>query len=413
MKAEKIRATAWPANQPHGMESELIRKTQLILSLLTLGMCAYSLHAQAQAPNSNTELPSDGLGASTLLTMALPDDSDARQEAQRRPGTVKVYWENDGAFHDPFDSYDRHYTNGFAIVLEHQPTWAEDLAQSMPLSERFEQRHGETKTGAGYQLTQLIFTPANLGAAGPITTDQPYGGILYGGVFWQREAQHEGRDDLAVLDHFEFNVGIVGEDSLAEDIQDWVHDSFMGVDPQGWDNQLANEVTAQFHFRRKWRKDLDPIKSALLGDLEMQVIPQAGFALGTVYRYGEAAVSFRIGQKLPDDFGPGRINDLQSVTGDPYKHTGWSWYAYGRAGGRVVEHDMFLDGSNYENSLGVDSEPLVGELQAGFAVSYRPSMNHRFDLTWGLTFLTETFDAAGASGTESYGTFVLSWTKSF
>lgn len=347
-----------------------------------------------------------------LVTRA--QEADVPDEQRPRPGGVKVYWENDGAFQDPFDSYDRHYTNGFAIVLEHQPPWAKDLAEAMPFGESFEQRHGTTKTGAGYQLTQLIFTPANLSATGPITTDQSYGGILYGGVFWQREAQYEGRDDLAVFDHFEFNVGIVGEDSLAEEIQDWVHDNFAGVDPLGWDNQLANEVTAQFHFRRKWRKDLGAIESALLGDLEMQVIPQAGFALGTVYRYGEAAVTFRLGQKLPDDFGPGRVNDLQSTTGDPYKHNGWSWYVYGRAGGRAVQHDMFLDGSDFETSIvSVDSEPLVGELQAGFAVGYRPNANHRFDLTWGLTFMTDTFDAPGATGTQSYGTVVLSWTKSF
>lgn len=330
-----------------------------------------------------------------------------------RPGTVTIYSENDGAFHDPFDSYDRHYTNGFAIVLEHQPQWAKDLAAAMPFAETFEQRHGKAKTGAGYQLAQLIHTPADLLTRGPITTDQPYGGYLYGGVFWQREGRYDGRDDLAVLDHFEFNVGVIGEASLAEDIQDWVHTNLKGDDPRGWDNQLANEVTGQLYIRRKWRKDLGTLDSPLLGDLDMQLIPQAGFALGTVHRHGEAAVTFRIGQQLPDDFGPGRINDLQSVTGDAYQNMGWSWYVYGRAGGRVVEHDIFLDGSNYESSLSVDKNTLVGELQGGFAVSYRPNMNHRFDLSWGLTFMTDTFDAPGANGTNSYGTAVLSWTKSF
>ena len=298
--------------------------------------------------------------------------------------------------------------------MEHQPGWADDALNWMPLSERFEHRHGEAKTGAGYVLGQLIHTPANLSATGPIATDQPYGGYLYGGAFWQRQGQYERRSDIAVLDHIEFNLGIVGDDSLAEDIQDRVHNNFTGIDPQGWDNQLANEITGQLYLRRKWRKDMGSIESALLGDLQMQAIPQVGFALGTVYRYGEAAVTFRIGQKLPDDFGPGRINDLQSVTGDAYKHNGWSWYVYGRIGGRAVQHDMFLDGSDFETSIvSVDSEPLVGEVQAGYAISYRPNANHRFDLTWGLTFLTDTFDAPGATGTESYGTFVLSWTKSF
>lgn len=349
-----------------------------------------------------------------LIASGLPTMADSEDADKPRPGSVKIYWENDGTFHDPFDSYDRHYTNGFAVVLEHQPQWADDLAHYMPLSDRFEQRHGKAKTGAGYQLAQLIYTPNNLSATAPIPTDQSYGGYLYGGVFWQREGQYKQREDIAVLDHFEANLGIVGDDSLSEDIQDWVHNNFEGVDPQGWDNQLANEITGQIYFRRKWRKGLGTVASALLGDLEMQAIPQAGIALGTVHRHAEAAVTFRIGQKLPDDFGPGRINDLQSTTGDPYKRNGWSWYVYGRVGGRAVQHDMFLDGSDFETSIvSVDSEPLVGEVQAGYAISYRPNANHRFGLTWGLTFMTDTFDAPGATGTESYGTFVLSWVKTF
>lgn len=331
-----------------------------------------------------------------------------------RPGTAKIYWENDGTFHDPFDSYDRHYTNGFAIVLEHQPFWAEMLQHAMPLSTAFSERHSEESFGAGYVLGQLIQTPANLSATVPIPTDQSYGGYLYGGAFWQRQGQYERREDIAVLDHFEFNIGIVGDDSLAEDIQDWVHTNFQGTDPVGWDNQLANEITGQLYLRRKWRKDLGTLESTLLGDLEMQAIPQVGVALGTVYRHAETAVTFRIGQKLPDDFGPGRINDLQSTTGDAYKHTGWSWYVYGRAGGRAVQHNLFLDGSDFETSIvSVDSEPLVGEVQGGYAISYRPNANHRFDLTWGLTFMTDTFDAPGSTGTKSYGTFIFSWTKSF
>jgi len=337
----------------------------------------------------------------------------AEEHADPRPGTVKVYWENDGAYHDPFDGYDRHYTNGFAIVLEHQPQWANDALSYLPFDELFEQRHGKPRAGAGYVLSQLIFTPRDLTASAPIPTDQPYAGYLYGGVFLQRQGQFEHREDIAVLDHFEINLGVVGQSSLAYDIQDWVHTNFQGIDPRGWDNQLADEVTAQAYYRRKWRIDVASFDSDWLGDLDLQVIPQAGFALGTVYRQADAAVTVRLGQNLPDDFGPGRINDLQSVTGDAYMNDGWSWYVFGRAGGRMVQHDLFLDGSNYESSLSVNREPLVGEIQAGFAVGYRPNINNRFDLSWGLTFQTKTFDGPGATGTDSYGTVVASWTRSF
>ncbi len=347
-----------------------------------------------------------------LLTLSeQPADEHAPAD---RPGTARVYWENDGAFHDPFDSYDRHYTNGFTITLEHQPAWAQSLAPYMPFAELFEQQHGPAQTAAGYVLGQLIFTPRDLAATAPVTTDQPYAGYLYGGVFWQRASQYHSRDDVAVLDHFEVNLGMVGNQALGKDIQQWVHDTFAGVDPRGWNNQLANEVTGQVYYRRKWRIDLGETDSNWLGNLNTQLIPQAGVALGSVYRYAEAAVTFRIGYHLPDDFGPGRINDLQSATGDAYLHTGWSWYAFVRTGGRVIEHDLFLDGSNTHNpSLSVDKEPLVGEVQGGLTLSYRANHNHRVDLTWGLTFMTQTVDAPDATGTESYGTFVLSWVKTF
>lgn len=322
---------------------------------------------------------------------------------------VKVYWENDGAFHDPFDGYDRHYTNGFAMVFDHRPAWAEQLLDVAPLSGMFDRRHGHVRAGAGYVLGQQIFTPENLTATAPIPTDRPYAGYLYGGAFWQRQGDWNRREDVSVLDHFEINLGLVGEESLGEDIQTWVHEHFQGEDPRGWDNQLETEVTAQLFFRRKWRIDLGGFDAPLVGPVDMQVIPQAGIALGTVHRHLDAAATFRVGQNLPDDFGPGRINDLQSATGDPLALQGWSWYLFGRAGGRVVEHDLFLDGSNYDTSLSVPKNALVGEVQGGFAVAYQPNAHHRFDLSWGLTYHTDTFDAPGATGTNSYGTLVLAW----
>lgn len=375
-------------------------------------LCATAATTHAQT--SITRPSSEPLLRFANLTEQLSDPSPTHTDTLRPVGTAKIYWENDGALHDPTDSYDRHYTNGFAIVLEHQPDWADSAIEYMPFAETFASRHGKPRTGAGYLLSQLIFTPTRLRATAPIPTDQPYAGYLYGGVFLQRQGDYRRSDHISVLDHFEINIGVVGEEALGKDIQTWVHDTFQGRDPRGWDNQLATEVTAQFYYRRKWRADLGSINTGFMGDLDMQVIPQVGVALGTVYRQADAAITFRIGQQLPDDFGPGRIRDLQSTTGDPFLYDGWSWYAFASLGGRAVQHELFLDGSNYSDpSLSVDREPFVGEVQAGLAVSYRPNVNHRFDLSWGLTIHTDTFDGPGDQGTDSYGTFVFAWVRSF
>lgn len=328
--------------------------------------------------------------------------------------TFKIYSENDGALHDPFDGFDRHYTNGLALVFEDQPAWADDALGWMPFAGAFSDRHGKPKSGVGYVLGHKIFTPADLYATAPIPNDQPYAGYAYAGVFLQREGRYRGRDDAGVLDHFELNIGVVGKETLAGPMQTWVHERLGGIEPQGWGNQLDSEVTGQFYYRRKWRYDMEPIESAWLGTLDWQVIPQAGVALGTVYRYIDLGVTARIGYHLNDDFGPGRINDPQSTTGDPTHRDGWSGYVFGRIGGQVVEHNLFLDGSNYSNpSQSVDRAPLVGEVQAGIAFGYQPAPNHRFDMSWGLTFHSETFDSPLNGGVDSYGTLVLSWFLSF
>lgn len=327
--------------------------------------------------------------------------------------TLNIYWENDGTAADPFDSYDRHYTNGVAFTLDHQPMWGKRLAPYMPFASLFEKHHGEPVTGVGYVLGQQIYTPRAINLAAPNPADQPWAGYLYGGVYWERQAAFHGRNDAAVLDHFELNLGVVGPSSLAEEVQSEVHRIFNEQDPQGWANQLDDEFAYQFYARRKWRFDLDTAGLPLIDGLEAQAIPQAGIALGNVHRYAEAAVTLRIGHNLPGDFGPGRINDLSSINLHEEDSTDrWSCYAWARVGGRAVEHNTFLDGSNTQNpSPSIDKEALVGELQFGLALAYHDGPT-TLAFTWGVTYLTDEIDAPTGSnaddGTDSYGTMNLS-----
>ncbi|MEM9416500.1 MAG: lipid A deacylase LpxR family protein [Planctomycetota bacterium] len=392
---------------------------------LALGLPAFAQTQTAAPPDPaptadvNTNAQRDGLTQVAHETATEPKCAllAALPNIATPPMTLRVYWENDGAFADPTDSYDRGYTNGFALTLDHQPRWAQDLTPYMPFAELFADAHDDTITAAGYVLGQLIFTPRSIDTVAPIPGDRPFAGYLYGGMYWQREARFHGRDDAAVLDHFELNLGVVGGSSLAEDIQVWVHDNFEGKPPNGWDNQLKDEFAYQFYYRRKWRFDTGEFTMPLLGDVESQLIPQAGLALGSVYRHAELAVTARVGFRLPDDFGAGRINDLASATGETGGEPGWAWYAWGRIGGRYVEHDTFLDGSNTQNpSPSIDKNPFVAEAQLGLSIAYCDGP-YTLQFTWGLTFLTDTFDAPAGSnaddGVTSYGTMTLSLSKDF
>jgi lipid A 3-O-deacylase len=326
----------------------------------------------------------------------IPDKTltDAAISDHPSPFTVTLYWENDGSILKRNDDEDRHYTNGSAIGLAHQPDWANRFADTATFGETFD------RTAAGYILGQLIFTPENTVAHRLQRKDRPYAGYLFGGVYVQRT-------NGQTFDHAQLDIGIVGPSSLAESAQKTIHD-WIDIDkPNGWDNQLKDELTAQLSLRRKWRLDL---RSLTINNTQLaqQLIPQVELAAGSVYRHVAAGATWRIGHNLPDDFGPGRLADVADATGKPSDR--WSAYGFIRAAGRAVEHNLFLEGNSYDNSHGVEAETLVGEVQVGIALAFRLE---GWDVSgnYSQTFVSEQFE--GQQGSDSFGALTLSARKRF
>ncbi len=313
---------------------------------------------------------------------------------EHKPFTVTFYWENDGAILKRNNGEDRYYTNGNAMTYAHQPEWVEGFADTATLGETFEQ------TAAGYIVGQLIFTPENTSATRLLRKDRPYAGYLFGGVYLQRAND-------TTFDHAQLDIGVVGPSSQADHIQNDIHDWLDLDKSQGWDNQLGDEVTAQLFLRRKWRTEPGVIEH---GDwaLSHQLIPQVELAAGSVYRHVGAGVTWRIGHNLPDDFGPGRLGDVTSATGEA--STGAGGYGYVRVAGRAIQHNLFLDGSSYKDSHGVDTETLVGEIQAGIdAFCYYDGW--KLQAGYSQTFVSDQFD--GQNGSASFGALMLSASRGF
>ncbi len=313
---------------------------------------------------------------------------------QSSPFTVTFYWENDGAILKRNNKQDRHYTNGNAITFAHQPDWVKDFVDIAPFGETFD------RTAAGYILGQLIFTPENTSATRLLGKDRPYAGYLFGGVYVQRANDK-------TFDHAQLDLGVVGPASQADHFQKDIHDWLDLDDPKGWDNQLSNEVTAQVFLRRKWRVDVEPIE---VGDVRLvqQLIPQVELAVGSVYRHVSAGATWRVGHNLPDDFGPGRLGDVSDSTGGPTQGAGG--YGFFRVGGRVVQHDLFLEGNSFKDSHGVDAETLVGEIQVGVAGFYHYE-GWKYQANYSQTFVSEQFK--GQAGTDAFGAAMLSASRGF
>ncbi len=326
---------------------------------------------------------------------AVNDDGSSNTSNEE---TVTIYSENDSPYYKPNESTDENQTNAAGVSLLYEPAWAKDLAPYMPFADAF----GPADYGAGFVLGHLIFTPEDITIAEPQPDDHPWAGYLFAGGLWQRTDKQRTK-----MDHVQFDLGVVGPAARAEFLQETVHSYFGNPEPEGWDNQLPNEITGNLHVRRKWRLFPGSV-DVVHPNLTYDVIPIAGASVGTVLREIRVGSTVRAGWKLPENFGPGRLLQLQDATGTAQR--GFSAYGFGRATGRAVQHNIFLDGSDFQDSPSVDRKPLVGELQGGVKLLYRTA-NWQADLTYSQTAMSRTFEQQDDG--HAFGTWTISCSLDF
>jgi hypothetical protein len=265
-------------------------------------------------------------------------------------GILTVQFEN-----DIVADADGQFTHGTRLAWmspEGQvPEWARRIADAIP-------RLAEVSTKRiVYSLGQSIFTPDDITIEEPVPEDRPYAGWLYAGIGLVSVGER-------ALDNLEINVGVVGPASFAEQTQTAFHRWFGFDRPEGWRHQLENEPGLELVFERKWRA----WQKFGVGGLGGDVVPHVGVALGNVLTQGAAGLTLRIGDDLPNDYGPPRIRP--SLPGSDYfdPEDRFGWYLFVGAEGRAVGRNIFLDGNTFRDSPRVDKRNLVADFQAGIAV---------------------------------------------
>jgi hypothetical protein len=267
-------------------------------------------------------------------------------------GILTVQFEN-----DIVADADGQFTHGTRLAWmspEGQvPEWARRIADAIP-------RLAEVSTKRiVYSLGQSIFTPDDITIEEPVPEDRPYAGWLYAGIGLVSVGER-------ALDNLEINVGVVGPASFAEQTQTAFHRWFGFDRPEGWRHQLENEPGLELVFERKWRA----WQKFGVGGLGGDVVPHVGVALGNVLTQGAAGLTLRIGDDLPNDYGPPRIRP--SLPGSDYfdPEDRFGWYFFVGAEGRAVGRNIFLDGNTFRDSPRVDKRNLVADFQAGIAVIF-------------------------------------------
>ncbi len=182
---------------------------------------------------------------------------------------------------------------------------------------------------------------------------------------------------------FELNLGLVGPDSGAQDLQDGFHGAIGDSLPQGWSYQLKDEPVVQLTYRQDWRPAwLTNLSDPSPGSYNYDVIGHALVTVGNGWDYAAAGAVVRWGYHLPMDFSPARLR-LGDVDTEPYRplnfprgpKLGWSLdslsaYVCFGAESRAVARDITLDGNTWASSVSVVHKPIVNEVYTGLITDF-------------------------------------------
>ena len=330
-------------------------------------------------------LASPGMLAAQQATDETQPTSYAIPYAVSEGGTFSLTFEN-----DLFGNSDQNYTNGARISYV---TPRNEITKVG----RFARRNLGWLTDADdwygtVALGQNIYTPEDLSLRPPDPDDRPYAGFLY--VSFGIAADRGDRLDTIALD-----LGVVGPAAQADDSQRIIHDLFGFNDPKGWDYQLENEPGVRLLYERKYRFGYD--FDLPVFNLAVDAAPHYALALGNVDTSAAAGLTVRVGDKLRDNYGPPRVRPALAGPGFYEADSGFGWYLFAGAEGRVVGRNIFLEGNTFRDSPSVDPHRLVADLQAGVALQFGG-----YELSYTHVFRSPEFE--GDDGFNDFGSLTLS-----
>ena len=297
-------------------------------------------------------------------------------------------FENDSFFRD-----DGLYSNGLIVAWGYDdvahldnkalPDWLDYLAQKSYLTSLQDKHYGIT-----YSVAHLLQTSIDISTSQLVEEDAPYLGLLA----WQGKLTAY---DQHSIDRLSLTFGLVGPASGAEFVQKIVHKVIAAKEPQGWDNQLANEFVFQLQAERDWRVYDKEFESSEF-DLVMGV--EAGF--GNYRSDIGAGLGVRWGQGLHNNFSSALVFPIEKLNTAHNSANGW--YLFANTSAFYVANDIFLDGNTFRNSHQVD---LI-HLQYGVSLGVMANI-YNWNFVYNLVQLSDQYH--GQNESSRFGSFTISY----
>lgn len=302
---------------------------------------------------------------------------------------------------DIFLNSDNNFTSGLSLQRhsELRPAWSDiDLPAWMKFGRYLPGlNYPKLLRRIGIAVGQNIQTPNDLEATSLIVDDVPYAGSLSFEMNWLAF------DDDS-LRGYGLIVGVVGPASGAEAVQKWIHRAIDSPIPQGWDNQLPNELVVNLNglFKRKF---------AHMGSRPKWYADFAvhgGFGAGTALIFAEAAIESRFGFNvprgfvfIPDPVGRGIAYDATYPVNAAARFALYFSLTYRHT---YMQHFIFSDGSLWQDTHSADTDPWQNQTIIGFHFR-RPRWGIHFSFWSTSSELLRPFD----DFSDDFGTIALDW----
>jgi len=324
------------------------------------------------------------LVADTLQKLDIENDVNSSKEW--RLERTNFYFENDIFVHT-----DSQYTNGVKLSNLYFIPQVDSLFLKIPFL------YDKTKAHfVSFGITQQVFTPKNVTTKELVVNDRPYAGWLNFEFGLHQSSTLE-------LNSFVFRIGVVGSASQAEATQKLVHKLIGNDEPQGWNNQLNNELGLNLTFQHKWRYITQNYDG-----FEGNFVPFVEANLGNIDTSAKGGILMRFGKSPIQDFGSSSI-DMGGENGIPIRtnclcpqYEPWSFTLNISLAANAVTRDIFLDGNTFLKSHSVEKENLILYGSYGFSARYE-----HYALDYIITRTTAHFKEE--NGGHNFGTILFSY----
>lgn len=214
----------------------------------------------------------NGIIATAMLAALVPLAASAQTQASP---SLQVAWDNDYLIFKG-DGTDRYYTNGVRVEYFFRPKKRNFLQHVLLQVADDDNRYG-------WGLAQHMFTPSRIDIAEVQPDDRPYAGALFA-IHSLRSMDCTKRMTVAT----EMNIGVTGPLSMADQAQTWVHGAIGYTIPEGWGNQVPNDLILNYNLEVEREVVNVPGKLIVSGIMDAFV--------GTLYDAMGAGFSLRMGR---------------------------------------------------------------------------------------------------------------------